>query len=100
LIEFVTTNKATRREDWYTIPAIIGWDCGYEAIANVIGRKGYAHALPLSRPTCHMIYRRITNEKLYCRTALSGFPVTDYRKHGTLVVHSHVLMLDEVVVAR
>ena len=36
LIEFVTTNKATRREDCYATPAIMGWDCGYVVIANAI----------------------------------------------------------------
>lgn len=45
LIEWVTTNKLTRRTQWAEIPASLGWNCGVEAISNAIDREGYRRFL-------------------------------------------------------
>ena len=41
LVEWITTNKANRREDWYAIPALLGYNVGIQAIQNALDRENY-----------------------------------------------------------
>jgi len=50
LIEWITTNKATRQENWLTIPSIFGWDCGIDAIHNALKREGYVRRVARQKP--------------------------------------------------
>jgi len=58
LIEYISQNKLTRREQWMLIPSIFGWDCGLEAIAAAIDREGYGRFVAQTKPPLDENIRR------------------------------------------
>ena len=50
LIEWITTNKKTRREDWYAVPSIFHWNVGYHAIRAALHKEGYVRRVARQKP--------------------------------------------------
>ena len=50
LIKWITQNKKTRQEDWYSIPLIFGWDCGIKAIQKALEIEGYVRRVARQKP--------------------------------------------------
>lgn len=50
LVEWVTSNKATRRQDWYAIPALLGYNVGIEAIRNALDKENYVRRVARQKP--------------------------------------------------
>ena len=50
LVEWITTNKATREEDWYVLPLLLGLKCGIKAIRKALEIEGYVRRIARSKP--------------------------------------------------
>lgn len=59
LIEWITQNKKTRQEDWYSIPVIFGWNCGIKAIQKALEIEGYVHRIARQKPPLSEAQRAI-----------------------------------------
>jgi len=45
LVQWASLNQQNRRIPWVQIPAILGWDCGVDAITAAFQRQGYGRFL-------------------------------------------------------
>ena len=50
LIEWVTASYTNRRVPWPEIPALLGWDCGIDAIRTAFKKEGYVRRSARQKP--------------------------------------------------
>src|SRR4051812_31358801 len=50
LVEWITLNKKTRQEDWYTIPVVLRLNCGIKAIQKALELEGYVRRVARQKP--------------------------------------------------